>query len=415
MDVDHPLMLERLKRSGVGAHRSAGRVLAVLAGTLVATLAAAQGTDIRIAQIISNSGVAEAYGKQSAIGFKMGVEYATGGAMKVGDRKIQILIKDDQSKPDFAKTMLSEAYQDDKVDIAVGASFTATTMAILPLAESYKKILLVDAAISDSVTGKNWNRYIFRVKQSSSQEAAANALVFDQKGYSVVTLGQDIAFGREGIAAIKKYLKNANIVYEEYVPVATTDFTAAGERVLEAFRKTTGKKILYINAWFGTGDPFKIADAEVLKKNDISVVSGANVLASLASYKRFPGMQGATTYYYGIPKNSVNDWLVKNHMQRYGAPPDLFQAYGFTAGVAIVTALKATGGDTSTEKLVAAMEGMSFDTPKGKMVFRKEDHQAMQAMYEYKLKVDPGVAWGIPELVREIGIDEIPTAIGTSK
>ena len=48
------------------------------------------------------------------------------------------------------------------------------------------------------------------------------------------------------------------------------------------------------------------------------------------------------------------------------------------------------------------MEGMSFDTPKGKMTFRKEDHQAMQRMYHFKIKADPAFAWGVPELVREI-------------
>ena len=54
---------------------------------------------------------------------------------------------------------------------------------------------------------------------------------------------------------------------------------------------------------------------------------------------------------------------------------------------------------TDSEKLIAAMEGMEFDTPKGKMIFRKEDHQALQSMYAFKIKVDPNVAWAIPELV----------------
>jgi len=67
--------------------------------------------------------------------------------------------------------------------------------------------------------------------------------------------------------------------------------------------------------------------------------------------------------------------------------------------MAVVTAVsKAKSLDT--EKLIAAMEGMEFDTPKGKMVFRKEDHQALQSMYHFKIKADPNVAWGIPELVR---------------
>ena len=53
------------------------------------------------------------------------------------------------------------------------------------------------------------------------------------------------------------------------------------------------------------------------------------------------------------------------------------------------------------------MEGMEFETPKGKMVFRPEDHQALQSMYHFKIKVDPDVEWGIPELVKELTIEDM--------
>jgi branched-chain amino acid transport system substrate-binding protein len=75
--------------------------------------------------------------------------------------------------------------------------------------------------------------------------------------------------------------------------------------------------------------------------------------------------------------------------------------------MAVVTALKASKGDTSANALIKVMEGMSFDTPKGKMTFRKEDHQAMQSMYHFRIKVDPAFAWGVPELVREIKAEEM--------
>jgi branched-chain amino acid transport system substrate-binding protein len=79
--------------------------------------------------------------------------------------------------------------------------------------------------------------------------------------------------------------------------------------------------------------------------------------------------------------------------------------------MAVVTALKKTGGETNTNKLIAAMEGMSFETPKGTMTFRKEDHQAMQSMYHFRIKQDPAFAWGVPELVREIKPEEMQVPI----
>jgi branched-chain amino acid transport system substrate-binding protein len=80
------------------------------------------------------------------------------------------------------------------------------------------------------------------------------------------------------------------------------------------------------------------------------------------------------------------------------------------AGIALVDALKKVpSGDT--EKLIAAMEGMKFMTPKGEMIFRKQDHQALQSMYHFKIKVDPKVAWGIPVLVRELKIGDMDIPI----
>jgi branched-chain amino acid transport system substrate-binding protein len=103
--------------------------------------------------------------------------------------------------------------------------------------------------------------------------------------------------------------------------------------------------------------------------------------------------------------------MVSMHYKEFKAPPDFFTAGGFSAAMAIVAALKATNGDTGTNKLIKTMEGMSFDTPKGKMTFRKEDHQAMQSMYHFRIKNDPAFAWGVPELVREIKPEEMQVPV----
>jgi branched-chain amino acid transport system substrate-binding protein len=83
--------------------------------------------------------------------------------------------------------------------------------------------------------------------------------------------------------------------------------------------------------------------------------------------------------------------------------------------MAVVETLKKTNGDTDTEKLIAAMEGLSFDTPKGRMTFRKEDHQAMQSMFHFRIKVDQNVAWGIPELISEIKPEQMNVPVRTKR
>ena len=83
-------------------------------------LALAQAKDIRIAHVYSKTGPLEAYGKQTQIGFMMGLNYATSGTMTVAGKKLVVIEKDDQGKPDVGKNLLAQAYADDKVDIAVG-------------------------------------------------------------------------------------------------------------------------------------------------------------------------------------------------------------------------------------------------------------------------------------------------------
>ena len=385
---------------------------AALAATLSAlplgsALAQNKG-EVKIALIASKTGPLEAYAKQTIVGFNLGLEYATGGTMTVAGKKLVVIEKDDQGKPDVGKTLLAQAYADDKVDIAVGPTASPVALAMLPVAEEYKKILLVEPAVADSITGDKWNKYIFRTGRNSSQDAIANAVALDQAGTSIVTLAQDNAFGKDGVKAFKGAVKKAKIVYEEYLPAATTDFTAAGQRIIDKLKDQPGKKVVWI-IWAG-GNPFKIADMD-LKRYGIEIATGGNILPAMVAYKQFPGMEGGLYYYFGIPKNKVNEWLVARHYSQFKAPPDFFTAGGMAAGIAVVEALKKTNGDTNTNKLIAAMEGMSFETPKGKMTFRKEDHQAMQDMYHFKIKVDPAFAWGVPELVREIKASEMDVPI----
>ncbi|MDR7271033.1 branched-chain amino acid transport system substrate-binding protein [Pelomonas saccharophila] len=390
------------------------RRFAIAAATLAVALPGltlAAGNEIRIAHVYSKTGPLEAYGKQTQTGFMMGLDYATGGSMTVAGKKLVVIEKDDQGKPDVGKSLLAAAYGDDKADIAVGPSSSGVALAMLPVAEEYKKILLVEPAVADSITGDKWNKYIFRTGRNSSQDAIGNAVASDIAGLNIGILAQDYAFGRDAVKAYKEALKKAKIVHEEYLPTATTDFTAGIQRLVDALKDKQGPKVIAV-VWAGATPPFgALAALDLQKRYGIGVGSGGNILPAMTAYKQFPGMEGATYYYFGIPKNPVNEWLVANHYKQFKQPPDFFTAGGMSAAIALVEALKKTNGDTATNKLIKTMEGMSFETPKGKMTFRAEDHQAMQSMYHFRIKVDPAFPWGVPELVREIKPEEMQVPI----
>ena len=380
-----------------------------LALTSVSGIAIAQ--DIKIALITGKTGVFEAYAKDSETGFMMGLEYLTGGKMELNGRKIKVILKDDQSKPDLGRALLAEAYGDDKVDIAVGTSSSGSAIAMLPVAEEYKKILIVEPAVADAITGEKWNRYIFRTSRNSMQDglAAAGTMV---SGGSVAFLAQDYAFGRDAVKAGKEALaivgSKAKVVHEEYAAQTTTDFTAPAQRIFAALKDKPAPRVLGI-IWAGQSPMSKLADMQP-ERFGIILAPGGNILPVLKTWKAYAGTEGAIYYYYGFPKNKMNDWLVAEHQKRFKAPPDFFTAGGFAAASAVITAIS-KAKSTDTEKLISAMEGMDFDTPKGKMTFRKEDHQALQAMYHFRIKKEQKNEWDLLELVREIPASELPVPV----
>ena len=144
---------------------------------------------------------------------------------------------------------------DEKADLAVGPTASPVALAMLPVAEEYKKILLVEPAVADSITGDKWNKYIFRTGRNSSQDAISNAVALDKKDTVIATLAQDYAFGRDGVKAFKDAIKTAKIVHEEYLPTNTTDFTAGAQRLIDKLKDQPGKKYISV-AWSGAPTPF---------------------------------------------------------------------------------------------------------------------------------------------------------------
>ena len=389
------------------------KLIPALIPLLIATAfapAVAQAQDLKVALIAGKTGVLEAYAKETETGFMMGLEYLTGGKMEINGRKLKVIVKDDQSKPDLGRTLLAEAYGDDKVDIAVGTSSSGSAIAMLPVALEFKKVLLVEPAVADAITGEKWNRYIFRAARSSMQEAMAAAIISPTGSFAF--LAQDYAFGRDGVKTFKEALaatgSKSKVVHEEYAPVAATDFTASAQRLFDALKDKPQPRVLSI-VWAGPHPMNKIAGMKP-ERYGITLAPNGNILPVMKTWKSYAGTEGAIAYYYAFPKNKMNDWLVAEHTKRFKAPPDMFTAGGFAAASAVYTALSKAGSGDS-EKLVKTMEGMEFDTPKGKMSFRKEDHQATQSMYHFRIKKEQKSEWDLLELVREIPAGEMPLPI----
>lgn len=394
------------------------RIMLAAAMSVGALSAQADEDAIRIAHVTGFTGALAPYAEQLDIGLSMGFEYATDGTMEIEGRPIQISRKDTQLDPARARALVEEAYAEDDAHIVVGPVSSGVALATLPLAQDYERIIMPEG-VADAITGSEWNRYVVRVGRNSSQDAVSNAVALGEPGVCVSTIAQDYAFGRDGVAAYKEAMEaeGGKIVHEEYLPTDATDFTAAAQRLFDSLKDLSdcdkGKYIFGI--WAGSGNPLgRIQDLDP-SRFGIKLATGGNILAAMVGYADFPGMQGAGFYYFESPDNEINDWLVKEHFDRHNSAPDFFTAQGFAQAMAITAAIRKSGGSTDVEDLIAAFEGLVFQTPKGEMEIRAEDHQTLQDMYHFEIEVEERDDWfagrtveaGVPKLIRVIDRSEM--------
>ncbi len=362
-------------------------------------------TPIKIGVITTQTGPLDYYGTMQVRGLKLGIEYATEGSGIVSGRSIKLIIEDDAGDAATGGRKARELIRQQGVDILQGGVSSATAIILTRVAEEYGRILLVEPAAADSITGENWNKFVFRTAASVSQDAVAGGqYAVENLGKTFCYIAPDYAFGHQSTAAWRKIIEQhgGKALIEVYPPADTTDFTPYLQELLES-----GADVL-VQSWAGAGY------GELFSQmRDLGVFENMKVTGGLGDREArhtlgtdAVGMVGICKYSYVLPDNPINNWLTDKHIEEYGEAPDLFTGGGFSAGVALVEALKRTAGNPKPEAMIPVMEGMSFEGPKGTYSFRREDHQALQPMYVVEMVKDPDNPWAVPKLIQEIHSQE---------
>lgn len=350
------------------------------------------GPPITVGLMTDDSGPLAIYGPMLERGWELGLEYATNGTGKVAGHPINTVLKDTASAPDTGVSLAREAIEKDGAQVLVGSPSSGVALAIASVAAENKLVYIAAPAASPDITGKAFNIYTFRAGRTSVQDALTMGAALVQQGTTFVQIAPDYAFGKGSAAGFYAVVKAAggsftlNDTAEGagtiFVPLETTDFTAFLNQVLDA------KAEVLIVTWAGTGFVPLFQQMQQLGILDSMVVAtgmGDNQTMA-AGYADAIGSQGVSVYHYSLFDNEVNNWLVQKHVEKYGTPPDLFTESGFNAAIMLVKALETTNGDPSADGLIKALEGMTFDGPKGKYTVRAEDHVLLQPMTLVKLK-----------------------------
>ncbi len=351
---------------------------------------------IKIGLITDASGALAIYGAHILRSFMLGMEYATGAPGSAGEAfdftatqentftlegcEVQVFVRDDQSNPENTATLARELIDVNEVDILVGTVSSGATATLQGIAFESGIPLIVAPAAANDITGKDFNEYTFRTSRNNYQDAINECLYLAKQYSSFVQIAPDYAFGWGSATAFRDACSLAGATFaadDILAPADTTDFTPYMEQVLDSGAEA------YIVTWAGSGFVPLMQAATDLGVNE-SMALGAtfidNVLMPLW-YGNAVGSTNGILFHYSAPDNPANDFLTEQDLARYGTAPDLFDGDGMNAAIMAVEAIKATNGDVSGEALVAVMEGMTFEGPKGTIYIRPEDHVAIQDMY----------------------------------
>ncbi|MBN1935326.1 MAG: substrate-binding domain-containing protein [Anaerolineae bacterium] len=348
------------------------------------------GPVLKIGQISQLSGVMALYGSQQTRGFELGLEYMAKGQKDdqgrwiIAGRPVEVLARDDEGNAEKGVALARELIEKEGVEILQGPVSSAVAAALTTVALENKIILMVDPAASAFTTGQYFNPYVFRTSRTNYDDVLVIAkYLVENVGKKFAHIGIDNAFGQgSGIAlayAVNQY--GGEVIADIYAPFDTTDFTPYVQQAMDS-----GADCLFLT-WAGTGYVTlfqQLSDLGALE--DMTVATGYGDNASFAAvYGSALDQIGLNVYHYTVPDNEVNDWLVKRHIEDFKEPPDLFTAGGMASAIALSTALEKTGGDTDGDKMIAALEGLKFEGPKGTYYLRPEDHVCEQPMNILKL------------------------------
>ena len=387
---------------------------AVAAGALVLGACAPQaGTDggdasgddgaaseVTVGIVTSETGALAGYGEQYLDGFKAGLDWATDGTMEVDGTAINVEYRDDGGDPDKAVTAVKELIGSG-VNILAGTVSSGVALAVAEQAEQNQVLYISGPAAADAVTGIN--DYTFRSGRQSAQDVAtAGTFLDDLDGMKVTVFAQDTAFGQGNEAAVAAIL-GAQGAEVDSVLVAEdiTEFTPFAQQVL------AGDPDLVFVAWAGaTSGAMWQAMSQQGVLEEIPVVTGLGDAATFGAYGEASEQINFLNHYFpGGPDNDVNAAMVE-YIEAEGGTPDLFSPDGFNAAVMIVQAIAEGGGEV--DGMIDALEGFTFDGPKGTMTVRESDHALLQEMYQVRLVADGDTF--VPELIDTVDADAVAPA-----
>ncbi|MFH1112335.1 MAG: ABC transporter substrate-binding protein [Pseudomonadota bacterium] len=303
-------------------------------------------------------------------------------------RKVKVIHEDTETSPSIATRKMERLILEEKADILVAPVSSASTLAIMPIAKRYNKLLLVPMSQSVKVTGENKNKQTFRVCANPS--ITSKALVTwmtENLGKKYYLLTVDYAWGRSTSEEYHKLLKKmgAEIVGETFFPLKTKDFAPYFGKI-----KAAKPDVLFITAG-GNDAVSAVTQAKQYGLTKLMKICGDG---SLVSSDVLPAMADAANgiitadYYCETLDTPEHKAWKEAYMKSSGAKPSKFSVSSYEAVMWAAQAVN-KAGSLDTDKIIGAMEGSTYHGPQGVKTMDPEDHQT--SLTVYMIRIDDGI------------------------
>ncbi|MGV8850995.1 MAG: substrate-binding domain-containing protein [Rhodoglobus sp.] len=356
---------------------------------------------VDVSIITSQTGPLAAYGEAYLAGFDAGLDYATDGTGTVDGRELTIEITDDAGDADKAVTAAKDVIGQGK-KIIIGTVSSGIALALAEQAEQNKVLYISGPAAADAITGVN--DYTFRSGRQSYQDVAtAGTFIGDPAGKSVLVFGQDTAFGQGNVAAATAVLGGQGAeVTSLLVPEDATEFTPFAQQIVD-----TQPDLVFV-AWAGaTSGAMWQALSQQGVFDSVPVATGLGDVSTYGAYGPASDKISFLNHYFGGATDNDANTAMVSYLEAEGKQADLFSPDGFVAAQMVVQAVREGGDDV--DAMIAALEGWTFDSVKGSITVRAEDHAMIQPMFQVSLVAD-GDSW-IPELIEAVNADAVTPPI----
>ena len=345
------------------------------------------------------SGAGAAGGKTALVGVQMAVDRInkSGG---INGRPVELIIVDDESKPDVGRRKAEKLLVEDEVDAHVGGFLSNICLACMPVYEEYKVINMIGVCLDTTLTTSRCNRYTFRTFDYAPAQAVAFAPHLVSMGKRWHIAYADYSWGQSTKDAYVEQIKKAggSIVGTTGIPLGTADMTPF-------LSKVTGDFDGFFGIFFGK-DGVTIGnqafDLGITKKykwaGDGAIAESTNLPALGNKIEGFVGINRYIPVFDG-PLNTPHHRKffdeAKARLAKVdpsGPDPDRYVQSNFEAMNALRIGMQMSKfqGRKDTTKLIEALEGLELkegdDFPQGTKKIRKEDHQAFIPEFIFQIQ-----------------------------